>query len=88
MNGDDFNWDDAPYGRLACCQNGGSGRFAFRVLQIDGDEGELPGGAYFVGVYVNAGGNQLVSEGGFGIRGGGGSDEDFGRNDNGGGDND
>jgi hypothetical protein len=73
FNGDDYNWDNGQYGHLDCCQAGGSGSFAFRVLRLDGNGGWLPGGAYDVRLFLNGG---EVAHGGFGVNGARGSGKD------------
>jgi hypothetical protein len=73
FNGDDYNWDSSKYGHLDCCQAGGSGHFAFRVLGLDGSSGWLPGGAYDVRLYING---SEVAHGGFGVDGAHGSGPD------------
>jgi hypothetical protein len=73
FNGDDYNWDGNQFGHLDCCQDGGSGRFAFRVKRLDGDDGWLPGGAYDVRLYMNG---SEVAHGGFGVNGARGSGKD------------
>lgn len=70
-NGDDFRSGD-----LDCC-NGTQGRFAFPIERRNG--GDLPGAAYDVRVYVN---DVEVAQGGFGVRGRQGLDND-GQGDNG-----
>lgn len=81
FEGSDYNYDSSTYGRLQCCNSGGSGRYGFRILRIDGGTGQLPGGAYDVRLYLNG---QEVQQAGFGIRGdqGGGKDELPGGNNN------
>lgn len=74
FNESDFNYDSDFYGNLNCCAST-SGRHAFRVLRLNGAEGELPGGRYQVIVLLNTGGpTPLTLQGGFGIRGEGGND--------------
>jgi hypothetical protein len=70
-NGADYRW-----GTLDCCDNR-DGRYAF---QIRGRSGGLPGAAYDVRVYVN---DVEVAQGGFGVRGRGGLDNDGQDEDNG-----
>ena len=72
FGGSDYNFDDKPYPLLNCCP-AGSGRYGFRIVRIDGDEGELPGGDYEVVIYLNG---QQIQSGGFGIRGGQGEGKD------------
>jgi hypothetical protein len=73
FEGDDYNSDEDPYGPLNCCTAGGSGRYGFRIVRIDGQPGQLPGGAYDVRIYLNG---QQVQQAGFGVRGGQGSGKD------------
>lgn len=81
FEGEDYNYDSDLYGHLNCCPTGGSGRYGFRILLIDGHSGQLPGGAYSVRLYLNG---QEIQSAGFGIRGtkGGGKDELPGGNNN------
>jgi hypothetical protein len=65
-NGDDYREYD-----LACCDSS-SGRFAFPITKRGGG-GDLPGAAYDVRVYVNG---AEVAQGGFGVNGRGGLDND------------
>jgi hypothetical protein len=65
-NGEDY--DDF---KLDCC-NGSNGRFAFQIRKRNGG-GELPGAAYDVRIYVNG---AEVAQGGFGVNGRGGLDND------------
>lgn len=65
-NGEDY--DDF---KLDCC-NGSNGRFAFQIRKRNGGD-ELPGAAYDVRIYVNG---AEVAQGGFGVNGRGGLDND------------
>jgi hypothetical protein len=65
------NGEDYKYGRLDCC-DAGQGRYAFPIQKRNGN-GELPGAAYDVRLYVN---NVEVAHGGFGVNGRGGLDSD------------
>lgn len=71
-NGDDYKW-----GKLDCCSNG-SGRAAFPLTKKNGN-GDLPGAAYEVRLYVNG---AEVAVGGFGVKGRGGLDNDDHRHGN------
>lgn len=66
FNGEDYNYDSQRYGVLQCCPQGGSGRYGFEVVRLNGRSGRLPGGAYSVRIYLNG---VEVQSGGFGIRG-------------------
>jgi hypothetical protein len=63
------NGEDYRFGKLDCC-DGSSGRFAFPIEKRGGD---LPGAAYDVRVYVNG---AEVAQGGFGVNGRQGLDND------------
>jgi hypothetical protein len=65
------NGDDYIVYKLDCC-DGNNGRFAFPIRKRNGG-GELPGAAYDVRVYVN---DAEVAQGGFGVNGRGGLDND------------
>jgi hypothetical protein len=65
------NGDDFKDGKLACC-NAREGRFAFPFTRRGGD-GDLPGAAYDIRIYVNG---AEVAQGGFGVNGRGGLDND------------
>jgi hypothetical protein len=73
FDGEDYNYDSDTFGHLNCCGSGGTGRYGFLIVKRAGARGELPGGAYDVRIYLN--GNE-VANGGFGIKGTGGSDHD------------
>jgi len=64
LNGDDYKW-----GKLRCGSNCSS--FSFRLSSKD--NGSIPGGAYQVLVYD---GDTEIARGGFGVKGGKGSDND------------
>jgi len=70
--------EDYTFGKLDCC-NGSSGRYAFPIRKRNGN-GDLPGAAYDVRVYVN---NAEVAHAGFGVKGRGGLDHDGQGNGNG-----
>jgi hypothetical protein len=72
------NGEDYKDFRLDCC-NSRDGRFAFPFTKRNGG-GELPGAAYDVRIYVN---DVEVAQGGFGVNGRGGLDNDGQSNDNG-----
>lgn len=76
------NRTDYKTGRLDCC-NAREGRFAFPFTKR-GDSGEIPGAAYDMRIYVNG---AEVAQGGFGVNGRGGLDND-GQSDDNGNDND
>ena len=65
------NGEDYKYGRLDCC-SAGQGRYAFPITKRNGN-GDLPGAAYDVRIYVN---DVEVAHGGFGVNGRGGLDND------------
>ncbi len=65
------NGEDYKYGRLDCC-DAGNGRYAFAIEKRNGN-GDLPGAAYDVRLYVNS---VEVAYGGFGVSGRGGLDND------------
>jgi hypothetical protein len=65
------NGEDYKFGKLDCC-NASQGRFAFPITKRNGG-GELPGAAYSVRVYVNG---AEIAQGGFGVNGRGGLDND------------
>jgi hypothetical protein len=65
------NGEDYKFGKLDCCRTG-QGRFAFPITKR-GDSGDLPGAAYDVRVYVNG---AEVAQGGFGVNGRSGLDND------------
>ena len=67
LNGDDYKW-----GKLDCCKNGG-GSVEFPVFNKDGKGKGIPGGAYALYVYD---GDKELAHGGFGVKGGKGSDND------------
>ena len=73
------NGEDYKFGKLDCC-DARDGRFAFPLTKRNGG-GDLPGAAYDVRIYVN---NAEVAQGGFGVNGRGGLDNDDhgGGNDN------
>jgi hypothetical protein len=71
------NGEDYKFGRLDCC-SGSSGRFAFPITKRNGN-GDLPGAAYDVRVYVN---DAEVAQGGFGVNGRDGLDHDGQENGN------
>ena len=73
------NGEDFKDGRLDCC-DAREGRFAFPFTKRNGN-GELPGAAYDIRIYVN---DVEVAQGGFGVNGRGGLDNDGQSNDNGG----
>ncbi|MCC7104584.1 MAG: hypothetical protein IT307_05525 [Chloroflexi bacterium] len=67
-----FEGEDYNFGDLDCCSQG-NGRSGFRVVKRDGKEGQIPGGAYDVRIYL--GGTEL-QHGGFGVKGTEGGDHD------------
>ena len=71
------NGEDYKFGRLDCC-NGSNGRHAFPITKRNGN-GDLPGAAYDVRVYVN---DSEVAQGGFGVNGREGLDHDGQQNGN------
>jgi hypothetical protein len=71
------NGEDYKFGRLDCC-NGSNGRYAFPITKRNGG-GDLPGAAYDVRVYVN---DVEVAQGGFGVNGRDGLDQDGQENGN------
>ena len=71
------NGEDYKDGRLDCCDSG-QGRYAFAIEKRSG-HGDLPGAAYDVRIYVN---DVEVAQGGFGVNGRGGLDNDGQNNDN------
>ena len=71
-NGDDYKW-----GKLDCC-NMRDGRFAFAFTRRNGG-GDLPGAAYDIRIYVN---DVEVAQGGFGVKGHHGLDDNDQHNDN------
>jgi hypothetical protein len=71
------NGEDYKDFRLDCCK-ARDGRFAFPFTKRNG-RGELPGAAYDVRIYVN---DVEVAQGGFGVKGRGGLDNDGQSNDN------
>lgn len=66
LNGWDYKWGDLKCG--SSCSS-----FAFRLTKKDGDSDGIPGGAYQVLVYD---GDTEIARGGFGVKGGRGSDND------------
>jgi hypothetical protein len=74
FGGTDYNWDNDQYGYLDCCTSGGSGRYGFRVLRLDGDAGDLPGGDYVAYIYLNG---AQVGQVNFGINGAGGRNDEI-----------
>jgi hypothetical protein len=70
--------EDYKYGKLDCC-DGSHGRYAFPITKRSGN-GDLPGAAYDVRVYVN---DAEVAHGGFGVKGRNGLDHDGQENGNG-----
>lgn len=64
LNGDDYKWGDIKCG--SSCSS-----FALRLTGKDGKN--IPGGAYLVLIYD---GDTEIARGGFGVRGGRGSDND------------
>lgn len=66
LNGWDYKWGDLKCGNT--CSS-----FAFRLTRKDGDSDGIPGGAYQVLIYD---GDTEIARGGFGIKGGRGSDND------------
>ena len=73
FDGEDYNYDSDTFGHLNCCGSIGSGRFGFPIVKRSGDKGDLPGGSYDVRIYLNG---TEIANGGFGIKGTGGSDHD------------
>jgi hypothetical protein len=71
------NGEDYKFGKLDCCDSS-NGRFAFPITKRSGG-GDLPGASYDVRVYVN---DAEVAQGGFGVNGRGGLDNDGQQNDN------
>ena len=71
------NGEDYKFGKLACCDSR-EGRFAFPLTRRGGG-GDLPGAAYDVRVYANG---TEVAQGGFGVNGRGGLDNDGASDDN------
>jgi hypothetical protein len=71
------NGEDYKFGKLDCCDER-SGRFAFRFTKR-GDGGEIPGAAYDIRIYANG---AEVAQGGFGVNGRGGLDNDGQSDDN------
>ena len=71
------NGDDYKFGKLDCCDSS-NGRYAFAITKRGGG-GDLPGAAYDVRVYVNG---AEVAQGGFGVNGRGGLDNDGQRHGN------
>ena len=71
------NGEDYKFGKLNCCDSR-DGRFAFPFTKR-GDGGDLPGAAYDVRIYVN---DVEVAQGGFGVNGRGGLDNDGQSDDN------
>jgi hypothetical protein len=71
------NRTDYKTGRLDCCTSR-EGRFAFPFTKR-GDSGEIPGAAYDMRIYVNG---AEVAQGGFGVNGRGGLDNDGQSDDN------
>lgn len=71
------NGEDYKFGKLNCC-DAREGRFAFPFTKR-GDGGELPGAAYDIRVYVNG---TEIAQGGFGVNGRGGLDNDGQSDDN------
>jgi hypothetical protein len=67
LNGWDYKWGDT-----GCCKGISSGTVAFPLSRRDGG-GTIPGGAYALYIYD---GDTEVARGGFGVRGGKGSDND------------
>jgi len=67
LNGWDYKW-----GKLDCCKNGG-GPVEFPVFNKDGKGKGIPGGSYELYVYD---GDKELARGGFGVKGGKGSDND------------
>ena len=65
------NGEDYRFGKLDCC-DGSNGRYAFPITRRSGN-GDLPGAAYDVRVYVN---DAEVAQGGFGVNGREGLDHD------------
>ena len=72
------NGEDYKFGKLDCCGNS-NGRYAFPITRRSGN-GDLPGAAYDVRVYVN---DAEVAQGGFGVKGREGLDHDGQGNGNG-----
>ena len=70
------NGEDYKTGRLACC-NAREGRFAFPFTSRGGNN--LPGASYDMRIYVNG---AEVAQGGFGVNGRGGLDNDGQSDDN------
>ena len=64
LNGDDYKWGDIKCG--SSC-----GSFSFRLSSKD--NGNIPGGAYALYIYD---GDTEIAHGGFGVKGGKGSDND------------
>jgi hypothetical protein len=71
------NGEDYKFGKLACCDSR-EGRFAFPFTKR-GDGGDLPGAAYDIRIYVNG---AEIAQGGFGVNGRGGLDNDGQSDDN------
>jgi hypothetical protein len=71
------NGEDYKDGRLDCCK-AGQGHYSFPITKRNGN-GDLPGAAYDVRIYVNG---VEVAQGGFGVNGRGGLDHDGQANDN------
>src|SRR5215217_567473 len=68
LKGDDYKW-----GKIDTGKSGAPGQFSFALFNKDGKDKGIPGGAYQLLVYD---GDREVARGGFGVKGGKGSDND------------